>query len=124
MATEFSIRVYEDPTAEYKATDDVYLQVALSGVKYYTYVQGQITAIVHFPRPSNQGNDYWEIKVTSSIDPDKLVSGYPPRLVPKRNKFWVQTVQALQEEIEAQRKRFESIEEGYKRAIRTMMEKS
>lgn len=122
MATEFNIRVYEDPAAEYKAADDVYLSLAFTKSKYYTYVLGQITSIVHFPRPSDQGSDYWEIKVTCSVDPDDLLNGHSARLVPQRDKHWIRSVQALQEEIESQRKRFASIEEGYKRAIKTMME--
>ncbi len=123
MATELTIRQYKDPAPLYKATDDVYLQLALRAKRYYVYEKGQIIKIVHHPRPSNQGNDWWEVVVVCSIAPSDLVDGYSPVLAHISREPDLAAIQTLQEEIEKTREKFSNIEEGYKRAIKAMMEK-
>jgi len=124
MATELKIPLYNDPTPDYKATDDVYVKLALLKHSYYVYVIGQITAIVHHPRQANLGSDWWEVKVVVSLDPDTLHSQGAATLVHKKDEQWVRLVTSLQETLEEQRRNFSNIEEGYRRAIKTMMGKT
>ena len=124
MSTELTIKLYSDPADSYKTTDDVYVKLALLKHSYYVYVIGQITAIVHHPRQANLGSDWWELKVVVSLDPDTLHSQGAPTLVHKKEEHWVRLVTSLQENLEEQKRNFSNIEEGYKRAIRTMMGKT
>lgn len=124
MSTELTIKLYSDPADSYKTTDDVYVKLALLKHSYYVYVIGQITAIVHHPRQVNLGSDWWELKVIVSIERETLHSHCTPTLVHKKNEQWVSLVMTLQETLEEQRRNFSNIEEGYKRAIRTMMGKT
>lgn len=124
MSTELTIKFYKDPSDSYKTTDDVYVKLAVLKHSYYVYVIGQITAIVHHPRQANLGSDWWEVKVVVSLDPDTLHSHGAPTLVHKKDEQWVRLVTSLQETLEEQRRSFSNIEEGYKRAIKTMMGKT
>lgn len=124
MATELTIKLYSDPADGYKATDDVYVKLAVLKHSYYVYVIGQITAIVHHPRQANLGSDWWEVKVVVSLDPDTLHSQGAVTLVHKKDEHWVRHVTSLQETLEEQKRSFSNIEEGYKRAIKTMMGKT
>lgn len=124
MSTELTIKLYNDPTPDYKATDDVYVKLALLKHSYYVYTLGQITSIVHHPRQANLGSGWWEVKVIVSIERETLHSHCTPTLVHKKNEQWVSLVVTLQETLEEQKRNFSNIEEGYKRAIKTMMGKT
>lgn len=122
MTTELKITVYKEPT-EYKATDDVYVQLALHGKRYMCFEKGQILKIEHKQRPPNQGNDYWCVFVLLDIEPTKIMDGYSQQLIPIIHEPWLQIIKVSHEENEKLRTKFSDIEEGYKRAIRAMAEK-
>jgi hypothetical protein len=121
--TELKIRIYRDPAPKYKATDDVYVQVALVGSSYFQHVKGQIIRVVHTERPDVNGGDYWEVFVVIPVDPDDLVGSQSAQLVHVSHEPWLLMIRRLQENEAQMKQKFANIEEGYRRAIKAMMEK-
>lgn len=123
MSTELKINVYSDPSPKYKATDDVYVRLSLHGARWITYHRGQITRIEHNPRTPDRGGDFWQVFVVLDLEPTKISDYSTPSLVHVSHEEFLALIKEMQDGDDALRTKFANIEEGYKRAIKAMMEK-
>lgn len=123
MSTELKIFVHEDPSPKYKATDDVYVRLALHGAKWLTYHKGQITKIVHNPREANRGGDFWQVFVVVDLETSKISDYSSPVLVHASHEEFLTLIKGMQDNEDKLKQKFADIEEGYKRAIKAMAEK-
>ena len=123
MSTELKINVYSDPSPKYKATDGVYVRLFLHGARWITYHKGQITKIVHNPRPPDRGGDFWQVSVVVDLESTKISDHSTPALVHISHEEFLVLIKGMQDGEDALRTKFANIEEGYKRAIKAMMEK-
>ncbi len=123
MSTELKINVYSDPSPKYKATDDVYVRLALHGSKWVTYHKGKITKIEYNQRPPDRGGDLWQVSVILDLESTRISDYSAPTLVHVSHEEFLSLIKNMQDGEDRLRQKFADIEEGYKRAIKAMAEK-